>query len=66
LASQPDGAAEGYASAKKPITGHWKAEGAYVLRQTRTWVLNNELERLFQQWYPGVRPPHRNDVYAAA
>lgn len=33
----------------------WTLRGAHLLLQTRTKVLNNELEGTFRQWYPGFR-----------
>src|ERR1035437_9118975 len=30
----------------------WTLRGAHLLLQTRTKVLNDELEKTFQQWYP--------------
>lgn len=44
----------------------WTPEGAHRLLQTRTRVLNDELEELFQQWYPEFRSPASADVCAAA
>ncbi len=44
----------------------WTPERAHLLLQTRTKVLNDELEGLFRQWYPGFRPPVRDDIGAAA
>ena len=35
---------------------HWTLRGAHLLRQTRTKVLNNELEEVFRRWYPQFRP----------
>jgi hypothetical protein len=34
---------------------HWSLRGAHLLLQTRTKVLNNELDRVFARWYPGFR-----------
>lgn len=34
----------------------WTLRGAHLLLQTRTKVLNNELEETFRQWYPRFRP----------
>jgi hypothetical protein len=34
----------------------WTLRGAHLLLQTRTKVLNNELEEAFRQWYPRFRP----------
>jgi hypothetical protein len=31
----------------------WSREGAHYLLQTRTAVLNNELQHKFACWYPG-------------
>jgi hypothetical protein len=33
----------------------WTLRGAHLLLQTRTEVLNNELEETFRQWYPQFR-----------
>ena len=44
----------------------WTPEGVHLLLQTRTRVLNDELEGLFRQWYPCFRPPARDEVCAAA
>jgi hypothetical protein len=34
---------------------HWTLRGAHLLLQTRTKVLNNELEGIFRRWYPRFR-----------
>ena len=34
---------------------HWTLKGAHLLLQTRTKVLNNELEDVFRHWYPQFR-----------
>ena len=34
----------------------WIPEGAHLLLQTRTRVLNDELEDLIRQWHPNFRP----------
>lgn len=34
---------------------HWTRRGAHLLLQTRTTVLNDELERVFRRWYPLFR-----------
>ena len=34
----------------------WSPRGAHLLLQTRTKVLNEELEETFRQWYPAFRP----------
>jgi len=34
---------------------HWTLRGADLLLQTRTKALNNELEEVFQRWYPLFR-----------
>jgi len=34
----------------------WTLRGAHLLLQTRTKVLNDELEEVFQRWYPRFRP----------
>ena len=33
----------------------WPQAGAHLLLQTRTRVLNGELERNFERWYPGTK-----------
>ena len=33
----------------------WTPRGAHLLLQTRTKVLNNELEEVFRRWYPRFR-----------
>jgi hypothetical protein len=33
----------------------WTLRGAHLLLQTRTKVLNNELEETFRRWYPQFR-----------
>ena len=33
----------------------WTPRGAHLLLQTRTKVLNNELEAVFRRWYPRFR-----------
>jgi hypothetical protein len=33
----------------------WTHEGAHYLLQTRTAVLNNDLHRHFERWYPGLK-----------
>jgi len=33
----------------------WSLQGAHLLLQIRTRVLNNELEETFRQWYPRFR-----------
>ena len=34
----------------------WTLKGAHLLLQMRTKVLNNELEDMFQRWFPRFRP----------
>jgi hypothetical protein len=34
---------------------HWTLRGAHLLLQTRTKVVNNELEEIFRCWYPLFR-----------
>ena len=34
---------------------HWTLPGAHLLPQTRTKVLNDELEGVFRRWYPLFR-----------
>jgi hypothetical protein len=33
----------------------WTLRGEHLLLQTRTQVLNNELEDVFRRWYPQFR-----------
>jgi hypothetical protein len=33
----------------------WTLRGAHLLLQTRTKVLNNELDEVFRGWYPRFR-----------
>jgi hypothetical protein len=33
----------------------WTLRGAHLLLQTRTKVLNNELDEVFRRWYPRFR-----------
>jgi hypothetical protein len=35
----------------------WSQRGAHLLLQTRTRVLNDDLEETFRGWYPEFRPP---------
>ncbi|MCB1781956.1 MAG: hypothetical protein KDJ34_18090 [Candidatus Competibacteraceae bacterium] len=35
----------------------WSERGAHLLLQVRTRVLDDELEDVFRDWYPGFRPP---------
>jgi hypothetical protein len=34
----------------------WTLRGAHLLLQTRTKVLNGELDDVFRRWYPRFRP----------
>jgi hypothetical protein len=34
----------------------WTPEGAHLLLQVRTQVLNDDWEATFRSWYPGFRP----------
>jgi len=33
----------------------WSPQGAHHLLQTRTAVLNDELRKQFEQWYPAMK-----------
>lgn len=44
----------------------WTPQGAHLLLQTRTRVLNDELEALFQEWYPAFRPLATSAALVAA
>ena len=39
----------------------WTLKGAHLLLQTRTKVLNNELEDVFRRWFPRFRPKAQTD-----
>jgi len=40
---------------RHPYRDGWSLRGAHLLLQTRTKVLNNELESVFRRWYPQFR-----------
>ena len=44
----------------------WTKEGAHLLLQTRTAVLNGELEKQFQKWYPNFRSSGGEELKMAA
>jgi len=44
----------------------WTERGAHLLLQTRTRVLNGELEETFRRWYPQFRPEPPLGLKAAA
>jgi hypothetical protein len=44
----------------------WTERGAHLLLQTRTRVLNGELEETFRRWYPQFRPETPVGLKAAA
>ena len=44
----------------------WTERGAHLLLQTRTRVLNGELEETFRRWYPQFRPELPLELMAAA
>lgn len=44
----------------------WTERGAHLLLQTRTRVLNGELEETFRRWYPQFRPERPVKLKAAA
>jgi len=44
----------------------WTPRGAHLLLQTRTRVLNGELEATFRDWYPAFRPEAADQAQAAA
>jgi hypothetical protein len=35
----------------------WTERGAHLLLQVRVRVLDDDLEDVFRDWYPGFRPP---------
>jgi hypothetical protein len=44
----------------------WTERGAHLLLQTRTRVLNGQLEETFRRWYPQFRPEQPVELRAAA
>jgi hypothetical protein len=44
----------------------WSPEGAHLLLQTRTKVLNGELDQTFREWYPGFRKIGAENLKQAA
>ena len=44
----------------------WTPEGAHLLLQMRTRVLNDDLEALFRGWYPAFRLPAAADEAVVA
>jgi hypothetical protein len=44
----------------------WAPEGAHLLLQVRTKVLNGELDDLFREWYPAFRPAPAETAAAVA
>jgi hypothetical protein len=46
----------------------WTLQGAHLLLQTRTKVLNEDLDDLFRRWYPkfGPQPPTQETERKAA
>ncbi len=44
----------------------WSREGAHYLLQTRTAVLNNELQKRFACWYPGFKINSQEDEHTSA
>ena len=44
----------------------WSKRGAHLLLQTRTKVLNGELDQTFQVWYPGFRKTDAKEGQKAA
>ena len=48
---------------KRPM--RWSPKGAHLLLQVRTQVLNDELRKTFQTWYPGLEAESKPKVQAA-
>jgi hypothetical protein len=44
----------------------WTKEGAHLVLQTRTQVLDNRLEKTFRKWCPGFRPTQSQTSKKAA
>ena len=40
----------------------WTLRGAHLLLQTRTKVLNGELDEVFRRWYPRFRPQPQTNI----
>jgi len=40
----------------------WTPCGAHLLLQTRTKVLNGELDEVFRRWYPRFRPQPQTNI----
>jgi len=40
----------------------WTPGGAHLLLQTRTKVLNGELDEVFRRWYPRFRPQPQTNI----
>ena len=50
------GSVRGVSGNRYPYRYQWTLRGAHLLLQTRTKVLNDELEEVFRRWYPKFRP----------
>jgi hypothetical protein len=44
----------------------WSKEGAHLLLQARTKVLNDELDQTFRRWYPGFQKTNDSQLKEAA
>jgi hypothetical protein len=44
----------------------WSKEGAHLLLQARTKVLNDELDQTFQRWHPGFQKANSSQLKEAA
>ena len=44
----------------------WSPEGAHLLLQTRTCVLNGDLEQTFRKWHPKFRASNDENLKMAA
>jgi hypothetical protein len=44
----------------------WTKRGAHLLLQMRTKVLNDDLDRTFQKWYPAFRQANAREDKKAA
>jgi hypothetical protein len=41
---------------RHPYRDQWTLKGAHLLLQTRTKILNHELEDVFRRWFSRFRP----------
>ena len=49
------GSVRGVLGNRHPYRDQWTLKGAHLLLQTRTKVLNHDLEDVFRRWFPRFR-----------